>query len=204
MTHLVLVVMIAYQLGMILVMTASKLRDVLELIAKRLDNLKNKRYLPSPEFEHMVKVNANKEVSSATLAATRAAASADTESKAAIAATTACNSAISKNKRLTAIQRESSRKPTASGLHTASRDNIPQAVHMTATCPASPKRIRSYYDVRSSGQNHNISVPSCVATTKIQSTNYPTTPISWLRQPSFDDHFNVSYIKKSNLACTIL
>jgi len=89
-----------------------------------------------------------------------------------------------------------SEKPTTSKLRTASRDKIPQAVHMTATCPASPEYVRSYYDVRSSGQYLNISVPSCVATTRIQSTNYPTTPINWLRQSSVDDHSNVSYIKK--------
>jgi len=59
------------------------------LIATRLDNLENKKYFPSPEFEHFLKINADKEISSATLAATRAAASADTASRAAIAATAA-------------------------------------------------------------------------------------------------------------------
>jgi len=105
--------------------------------------------------------------------------------------------------RLTAIQKEStimtiaSEKPTASKLRTASRFEIPQGVPMknTATCPASPEHIRSYYDVISSGQYPNIIVPSSVVTTKIQSTNYPSTPISWPRQPIFDDHSNVSYIK---------
>jgi len=122
----------------------SKLSDVLELIAKRLDNLENKRYFPSPKFEHIVKINSDKEVISAEMAATRAAASADTASKAAIAATAACNSAIAKNMRLSAIQRERARMTTASKLHTASRDDIPQAAHVTATCPASPECIRSY------------------------------------------------------------
>jgi len=37
----------------------SKLRDVLELIAKRLDNLEYKRYFRSPEFEHIFKINAD-------------------------------------------------------------------------------------------------------------------------------------------------
>jgi len=87
---------------------------VLKLIAKRLDNLENKRYFLSPEFEHISRNNADKEVSSATLAATRAAASADTASKAAISAATACKSAVAENMRLTAIQRESACMPTAS------------------------------------------------------------------------------------------
>jgi len=106
-----------------------------------------------------------------------------------------------KNMRLTAIQKESARmtnaseKLTASKLRTASRDDIPQGMPMknTATCPASTERIRLYYDVRSSGKYPNINVPSCVDTTRIQSTNYPTTPINWLRQPSFDDHSKISY-----------
>jgi len=101
----------------------SKLRDVLELIAKRLDNLENKIYFSSPEFELIVKINADREVSSATLAATKSAASADTASKAAIAAAAAWDSVIGENIRL-AIQKENFKNFTASNLRTASRDDI--------------------------------------------------------------------------------
>jgi len=38
----------------------SSLKNGLELIAKRLDNLENKRYFPSPDFEHSVKINADR------------------------------------------------------------------------------------------------------------------------------------------------
>jgi len=149
---------------------------MLESIGKRLDNLENTKYFLSPEFEHFAKINAEREVRSATQAATRAAASADTASKAAIAAAAACDSVMGKNMKLV-IQLEQARKPTASKLHTASREPTPQAALATATCPATPERNRSYYDVKSSGQYPNITVPSCVATTRIQNTNYPTTPI---------------------------
>jgi len=44
------------------------LRDVLELIAKRLDSLENKRYFPSPDLDHISRINADRDVSSATLA----------------------------------------------------------------------------------------------------------------------------------------
>jgi len=83
----------------------SKLRDVLELIAKRLDNLENKGYFPSPEFEHSAGINAGSEVCSAALAAARAAASADTASKSAIAAAAECQSAFAATMRLTKIQK---------------------------------------------------------------------------------------------------
>jgi len=43
----------------------SALKGVLELIAKRLDNLENKRYFPSPEFEHLSKIYPEKVVSTA-------------------------------------------------------------------------------------------------------------------------------------------
>jgi len=67
------------------------------------------------------------------------------------------------------------------------------SVIATVTCPATPECIRSYYDVRSSGQYPNISVPSCVVTTRVQNTRYPTMPFIWPIQPSFeDDHTNVS------------
>jgi len=169
---------------------------VLEIIAKILGNLKNKIYFPSPEFEHIVRSNADNEFGSATLATTRAPSSADTASKAAIAAAAACKSAVAENMRLTAFQKEIASMPTASKLRTASRCELPQGVPMknTATCPASPELIRSYYDVRSSGQYPDISVLSCVTNTKIQSTNYPITPTSWPKQPLFCDHSNVSYI----------
>jgi len=67
---------------------------MLELIAKRLDNLENKRYFLSPELEHIVKINAEREVNSAIQAASRATASADTASNAAIAAATPCDSSL--------------------------------------------------------------------------------------------------------------
>jgi len=173
----------------------SKLRDMLELIARRLNNLTNRRYFSSPEFEYIAKINAEREVSSATQAATRAAASADTASKAAIAAVTACDSVIGENMKL-AILLEQARKPTASKLHAASKESTPQAVLVTASCPATPERIRLYYDVKPSGQYPNVNVPSCVATTRIQNTNYPTTPINWLRQPYFNDNSQISYADK--------
>jgi len=173
---------------------------MIELIAKRLENLKSKRYFPSPEFEHMAKINTDRKNCSVTQAATRSAASADTVSKAAIAAAATSDSVIGENMRL-AIQFEKGRKPTASKWHTTSREPTPQAVLATATCPATPEGIWSYY-VRSSGQYPNISVPSCVVITKIQSTNYPTITINWLRQPSFDDNSQISYIKKKQSLLT--
>jgi len=75
---------------------------------------------------------------------------------------------------------------------------LPQGVHpkTTAPCTATPECIMSYYDVRSPGQYTNNNVPSCVATTLVQSNNYPGIPSSWPKQKLFDDHSNVSYIKK--------
>jgi len=92
----------------------SKLRDVLELIAKGLEILENKIYFPSPEFEHIARFIADKESSSAALADTRAATSADTASKAAIAAAAECQSAFAATMRLTAIQKENDSKTVAS------------------------------------------------------------------------------------------
>jgi len=48
-----------------------KVTDMLELIAKRLDNLENNRYFPSHELDHISRINADREVSSATLAASQ-------------------------------------------------------------------------------------------------------------------------------------
>jgi len=42
-----------------------------------------------------------------------------------------------------AIQLEQARKATASKWHIASREPTPQAALATATCPATPERIRS-------------------------------------------------------------
>jgi len=145
-----------------------------------------------------VKINADKGVSSAALTATRAAANADTASKSAIAPAAAGQSVVFETMRLTAIKKETASKTTASQGLTASMCTLPQGLHLktTATCPASPEHIRLYYDVRSSRQYPHISVPSCIATTRIQSTNYPSAPSSWPKQQLFDDHSNVIYVEK--------
>jgi len=105
----------------------------------------------------------------------RAAANADTASKSAIVAAAACQSAVAATMKLTASQRETVSKTTASNVSTASMSILPQGVHLktNAPCPATPERIRSYYDVRSSRQCPNINVLS-LTTTRVQSTNYPS------------------------------
>jgi len=169
----------------------SSLKDMLELISKRLENLKNRRYFPSPDFEHSVWRNFDIKINTAALIVARAAESADTASKSAIAAV-ACKSATAESMKMTASQRENSSK------FTAVRDDAQQAVFTNTCCPVSTECIRSYYDgptssVRSSRQYPNISVPTCVTTAKIQNTKYPTTPFNWPKQLSFDDeHTNVS------------
>jgi len=174
----------------------SALKDVVELIAKRLDNLENKIYFPSLKFEHSEKIRSDREINAAALRVAKAAKSADNASKSAISAAAGCKSAVADTMKLTAMQRKTVSMLEALSSRSASRDDAPQAKDATAPCPATPERIRSYYDVRSSGQYPNISVLSCVATTRVQSRKYPTTPIYWLRQPSYDDdHSNVSYNK---------
>jgi len=94
------------------------------------------------------------------------------------------------------MQRENASMLNALNSHTASRNDAPQATINTASCPASPERVRSYYDVKSSRQYPNISVPCCIATTRVQNTKYPTTPFNWPRQPSFDEyHSTISHSK---------
>jgi len=166
----------------------SSLKDMLELISKRLKNLENKIYFSSPDFEQSVRKNADIEINTAAVIVARAAESADAASKSAIAAAIACKSAVAESIKITASQRGNTSK------YTTDRDDAQQSVIATVTCPATPERIRSYYDVRSSGQYPNISVPSCIATTRVQNTRYPTMPFNWQRQLSFDDdHTNVSY-----------
>jgi len=156
---------------------------VLDFIAKRHDNLEHRIYL-SPEFKNSVRINAGREARSAALAATRTATSADTASKSAIAAAAACQFVVAATMKLTSSQRENPCKKNASSVSTVSISTLPQGVHpkTTAPCPATPERIRSYYDVRSSGQYANNYVPSCVATTCVQSTNYHSVPSSWPKQ----------------------
>jgi len=148
------------------------LKDLLKLIYKRLENLENKRFFPSPDFEHSVRINVNGEINAVALIVARAAENADTTSKSAIAEAVACKSAVAETMKITASQKENARK------YTACRDDAPQAVITTVTCLATPERIRSYFDVSSLGQYSNISVSSCVATTRIQNTRYPTTPFN--------------------------
>jgi len=154
----------------------SSLKDMLELIAKILDNLENKIYFRSPDFEHSVKINADREINAAALIVAKAAKSADTASKSAIGAAVACKSAVAEIMKITASQRKNASK------YTAGRDDAPKAAIDTVTYPATPERIRSYYDVRSSGQYPNIIVLSCVATTRVQDTKYLITPFNWPRQ----------------------
>jgi len=78
-------------------------------------------------------------------------------------------------------QRENTNK------HTTDRDDAKQSVITTDTCPATPERIRSYYEVKASKENPNINVPSCVSTTRVQSTRYQITPFNRPKQLSFDD-----------------
>jgi len=64
-----------------------------------------------------------------------------------------------------------------------------------APCPATPQRIASYYDVVPSIQYPRITVPSCIATTCVQKTNYHIMPNSWPRHQLFENNSNISYIK---------
>jgi len=45
----------------------SALRDILELIAKRLDSLENRRYFPSPEFEQNIRAKTDRKISAAAI-----------------------------------------------------------------------------------------------------------------------------------------
>jgi len=74
------------------------------------------------------------------------------------------------------MQRETASMQKTLNAHTAIGDDAQQTIISTASCPASLECIRSYYDVRTSGQYPNISTPSCVTTTRVQNTKYPTTP----------------------------
>jgi len=84
----------------------SSLRDMLELISKRLENLENKRYFLSPDFENSARMSAEREIKSAALIVARAAKSADAASKLAIAAAVACKSAIAEAMKIIAAQRK--------------------------------------------------------------------------------------------------
>jgi len=174
----------------------STLKDILELIMKRLDNLETKIYFPSPEFEHSLRGNAKSEIDAAALIVARALESTENAFKLAIAAAVACKSVTVDNVEIAAMQSKNVNLLNENRLSTAGRDDAPQAGIATTPCPTLPECIRPYYDVRSSGQYPNISVPTCVTTTRIQNTKYPTTPFNWPRQPSFDDeHTNVYYNK---------
>jgi len=148
---------------------------MLELIAKRLDNLESKKYFPSPECEQKLRIKADREISAAACVVAQAAESADKASKSAIAAAAACKSVMADTIKFTAMQRETTSTQNTLRAHTAIRDDAPQPAPKTTSCTASPERIRTYYDVRSSGQYPNISVPSCVATTRVPDTKYPIT-----------------------------
>jgi len=61
-------------------------------------------------------------------------------------------------------------------------------------CPVAPEHIRQKYGINMPRQYPNINVPSCVSTTRIQPTRYLLTPLSWPRQPFFDEeHSKVNY-----------
>jgi len=95
------------------------LRYVLDLIAKRLDNLKHRKYFPShSEIDSHAAIAASSVTNSAALAATRAAESANTASKSAIAAAAACQSAFAATMKLTSLQKNTAVKNTA-GMTTA-------------------------------------------------------------------------------------
>jgi len=154
----------------------SSLKDMLELISKRLENLESKRFFLSHDFEHSARRIADIEINTATLIVARAAVSADSASKSAIAAAVACKSAVAESMKISASQNEDASK------YTAGRDDAQQAVVINTCCPVSPERFRSYYDgptssVRSSRQYAIFSVPTCVTTARIQNTKYPTTPL---------------------------
>jgi len=104
------------------------LKDVLDLIAKRLDNLDHRKYIPSPsEDDSHAGIAASSVANAAALAATRAAASVDTASKSAIAAAAACQSAVFATMKLTSIQKNTTGMITASlnttGINTANINN---------------------------------------------------------------------------------
>jgi len=119
----------------------------------RLDSLENKRYFPSIEFEQNIRAKADKEISAAAFIVAQAAESADNASKSAIAAAVAFKSAMADTMKLTAMQRETASTLNALKAHTAIGDDAQQTAICTASCPASPERIRSYHDVRTSGQD---------------------------------------------------
>jgi len=151
----------------------SCLRDVLELITKRLDNLEHRKYFPSlSEVDNHARIAASSVANSAALAATRAASSADTASKSVTAAAAACQSAVAATIKLTSRQKNTACMNIAgiitadmnttgmktagiitAGINTAGMTTagINSAGIITAPCPATPERINSYYDVRDLG-----------------------------------------------------
>jgi len=187
----------------------SGLRDVLDLIAKKLDNIEHRKYFPSlSEVDSHAGIAASSVENSAALAATRAAENADTASKSAIAAAAACQSAFAATMKLASLQKNSAGMTTTgrntagintTGMSTAgvttaginitgmTTAGINTAGMFTAPCPATPERNKSYYDAGNLGQYLRSNVPACVATTRVQNTNYPIMTNFWPRQKLFEN-----------------
>jgi len=156
----------------------SSIQDILKINSKRLSNLETKFFFPSPEFEQNLKDNSNREINAAAIVATRSFESADNASKSAIAAAAACKSVLNDNEKIAALQRKNASIQNETWLHTVGRRDALQAVMTDSDCPASPEHIRPFYGTNIPRQYPNINVPSCLATTRIQSTRYPHTPLS--------------------------
>jgi len=99
----------------------SSLKDILELMSKKLASLETKRYFPSPEFEQNLKNNFNRKSNAAALIVARAAESADNAFKSAISAAAACKTVLGENVKIAAMQRESTSMQNETWLHTVGR-----------------------------------------------------------------------------------
>jgi len=84
----------------------SSLRDMLELISKRLENLENKRYFSIPNFEQNVRRNADIEIYTSAVIVARAAENAEAASKSATAAAAACKSVIAESRKFSASKKK--------------------------------------------------------------------------------------------------
>jgi len=117
----------------------SSLKDILELISKRLSILETKRYFPSPDFEQNLRDSSNREINPAAIVVARAAESADNASKSAIAAAAACKSVLDDNVKIAPLQRENASMQNETWLHTVGRHDAPQAVMTDDVYPSALK-----------------------------------------------------------------
>jgi len=166
------------------------LRGELELIAKRLDNLEQRRYFPSPvDVERAARFPAGSDANSATLAASKSDTCADTAAKSAVAAAPACQSTVDATMKLNALQKETAGKKSSAGTEstTGNMKTTPSELttgstsKFTTPCLATSGNDKSYYGVIASEQYPRVAMLSCVATTRVQNTNYPIMSNTWPR-----------------------